>query len=61
MQPSKLRATDTIPFKFQSSPAREGECNAGSPFEVSPLTDGFNPHPPMRASATLTDTSYAIW
>ena len=41
-----------LPFLFQSSPAPEGECNMALPaFDVYDCSC-FNPHPPLRASAT---------
>ena len=38
---------------FQSSPAPEGECNTRRTAWSPRLLTGFNPHPPLRASATL--------
>ena len=40
-----------LPAVFQSSPAPEGECNLTvQPVPLTPAS--FNPHPPLRASAT---------
>ena len=39
-------------ISFQSSPAPEGECNPGRRGSCPTGTRCFNPHPPLRASAT---------
>ena len=42
--------------RFQSSPAREGECNPVRAVPIGPLASRFNPHPPVRASATTSSS-----
>ena len=52
--PSDRRPARVRLIQFQSSPAPEGECNPASALSYAPMLirGGFNPHPPLRASAT---------
>ena len=49
--------------RFQSSPAPEGECNVRRPGTANAgrcEAECFNPHPPLRASATAQCSSEAL-
>ena len=53
MQPPTLWTPPEASTTFQSSPTLTGGCNSVLPVEEGDAPERFNPHPPLRADATL--------